>query len=221
MRATRALSLAVVGLALSSARMDAQQWDDSFKWYIGAQAGVLGFETPTQTRSWIPTGGGHLFVMAKRTGLLISVDQGFGSDEVTGYSDVNVATGVRPVNFTNIRRYSAMLTGYPIRGSSAAPYFGVGFGLLQVMSPQPQGVFSSPQQYTLAQRLATSKSTDGFISFLAGVQARVSRWQVFGQYQLTSSPSPGNLLRGPSHGFSAGLRLGLGSAREGVHGGGA
>jgi hypothetical protein len=219
MNATRVVSLTVLGLAMVTAPLAAQQWDDSFKWYIGAQGGVLGFETPTQTRSWVPTGGGHIFVMARRTGLIVSVDQGFGDNESTGYSDVNVTSGVRPVTFANLRRYSATLTGYPVRGS-AEPYFGVGFGLLQVVNPQPQGVFSSPQQFTLAQRLATQKSTDGFISFLAGVQARVSRWQVFGQYQITSSPSDGNLLRGPSHGFSAGLRLSLGGAKEGVRGGG-
>jgi hypothetical protein len=157
--------------------------------------------------------------MARRTGLLVSVDQAFGSDEVTGYSDVTVATGVRPVNFTNLRRYSAMLTGHPIRGNTQ-PYFGLGFGLLQVMSPQPQGVFSSPQQYSLAQRLATAKSTDGFISFLAGVQAKVGRAQVFGQYQLTSAASAGNLLRGPAHGVSGGIRVSMGGAKEGVRGGG-
>ena len=219
MRALRALSVAVLGVGLTVARANAQQWDDSFKWYIGAQGGVLGFETPTQTRSWIPTGGGHLFVMAKRTGLLVSVDQAFGSDEGTGYSDVNVSTGVRPVNFTNLRRYSAILMGYPTRGTTQ-PFFGLGFGLLQVVSPEPQGVFTSPQQFTLAQRLATQKSTDGFISFVAGVQARVSRWHVFGQYQITSSPSPGNLLRGPSHGLAAGVRASLGGSKEGVRGGG-
>jgi len=219
MRATRALSLAALGLALTAPRLVAQQWEDAFKWYLGAQGGVLGFETPTQTRSWIPSGGGHLFVMAKRTGLLVSVDQGFGDNESSGYSDVTTTTGVRPVLFTNLRKYSAILTGHPTRGSTQ-PYFGVGFGLLQVVNPRPQGVFSSPQQYTLNQRLATQKSTDGFISFVAGLQARVSRWQVFGQYQLTSSPSDGNLLRGPSHGFSAGLRLSLGGAKEGVRGGG-
>lgn len=219
MRASRALTLAGLGLVLASAQAQAQQWDESFKWYIGAQGGVLGYETPTQTRSWIPSAGGHLFVMARRTGLLISVDQGFADSAGTGYSDVNAPTGVRPVNFKNIRRYSAILTGYPVKANTR-PYFGLGFGLLQVISPEPQGVFTSPQQFTLAKRLATQKSTDGFISFVAGVEARVSRWVVFGQYQLTSSPSDGNLLRGPSHGLSGGLRLSLGGAREGIKGGG-
>jgi hypothetical protein len=55
----------------------------------------------------------------------------------------------------------------------------------------------------------------------------------FGQYQITTSPSQkvvtasdgtplavGRLLDGPTHTFSGGLRIGLGSARENVRGGG-
>lgn len=219
MRAIRALTLAVLGLAISSVRTEAQQWDDAFKWYIGAQGGVLSFETPTQTRAWVPTGGGQLVVMAKRTGLLISVDQAFGSNEATGYSDVTVGNGVRDVAFDHLRRYSAILTGYPVRGNTQ-PYFGLGFGLLQVVNPEPQGVFTSPQQFTLAKRLADEKSTDGFISVVAGIQARMGGSVIFAQYQITSSPSAGNLLHGPSHGFSGGFRVSLGGAKEGVRGGG-
>ena len=220
MHASRAFALAGLGLVLASARATAQNWDDSFKWFLGAQGGVIAYETQTQARSWIPTAGGHLFIRAKRTGLLVSIDQAFASKgSLTGYTDVNAPTGIRPVTFSSLRRYSAVLTGYPMRGSTQ-PYFGLGFGLLQVVSPQPQGVFSSPAQFNLAQRLATQKSTDGFVSFVAGVESRVSRWVLFGQYQLTSSQSAGNLLRGPSHGLTAGVRLNLGGAKEGIKGGG-
>ncbi|MFN0178784.1 MAG: hypothetical protein ACKVZ0_08255 [Gemmatimonadales bacterium] len=219
MRVTRVLGVALVGLAVASTQASAQQWDDQFRWYVGAHGGVLGFETPSQTRAYVPTGGASLLIRAKRTGLLISVDEAFGNDELTGYSDVNVSTGVRRVTFDRIRKYSAMLTANPLRGPTQ-PYFGLGFGLLQVVNPTPQDVFTSPQQFTLAQRLAQSKSTDGFVSVMAGIQARVSGVIIFGQYQMTSSPSPGNLLRGPSHGLTGGLRFGLGGSKEGIRGGG-
>ena len=55
----------------------------------------------------------------------------------------------------------------------------------------------------------------------------------FGQYQITSAASQrsvtasdgnvlavGRLLEGPTHTFSGGLRIGLGSAREDVRAGG-
>ena len=64
MRFTRALGLVGFGLATLSVPATAQRWDDSFTWSIGAQAGILGFETPTQTRTWVPTFGANLVVIA-------------------------------------------------------------------------------------------------------------------------------------------------------------
>jgi hypothetical protein len=219
MRVSRVLTVALAFGALSWSGASAQQWDDSFRWYVGGQAGVLGFETPSQTRAWVPTFGGQLLVVAKRTGLLLSVDEAFGSNELTGYADVTTAAGVRDVSFDRIRKYSAVLTGYPVRGPTQ-PYLGVGFGLIQVINPQPGGFFTSPVQANLAKRLADEKSTSGFISFVAGVQFRVSQWMAFGQYQISASPAAGQLLRGPGHGLTGGLRVSLGGAKEGIKGGG-
>lgn len=219
MRFVRTLGLVGIGLAVLSAPAAAQRWDDSFTWSIGAQAGVLGFETPTQDRSWVPTFGANLVVVAKRTGLMISVDEAFGSDQTSGYNDVNAANGVRDVSFDRIRKYQAVLTGYPIR-SSAQPYFGLGFGITQVVSPQPGGFFTSPQQATLAQRLAADKSTDGFVTLLAGVQFKLSKVVAFGQYQINTGAASGQLLRGSTHSVVGGLRFSLGGAKEGIRGGG-
>ena len=79
---TRALSLALFAAAGSAAVAEAQR-EDSFRWYLGAQGGVLLFETPRQTTAGIPTAGVQALIIAKRTGLLISVDEGLGSDEVS------------------------------------------------------------------------------------------------------------------------------------------
>ena len=158
-------------------------------------------------------------MVAKRSGLLVSVDEALGSNEATGYSDVNANAGVRDVSFDRIRKYSAVLTGYPIRGPTQ-PYIGLGFGLLQVVNPQPGGFFTSPQQALLAKRLAETKSTDGFISFVGGIQFRLGRVVGFGQYQISSSPTSGHLLQGPAHAVTGGLRFSLGGAKEGIRGGG-
>ncbi len=219
MRVTRVLSVAALGLALSWTAASAQQWDDSFRWYVGGAGGVLGFETPSQTRAWVPTAGGQLLVVAKRTGLLVSVDQAFGSNEVSGYADNTANAGVRGVQFDMIRRYSATLVGYPIRGNTQ-PYFGLGFGLIQVVDPQPQGFFTSPIAAATAKTAADQRSTDGFASLVAGVQFRIGRVMAFGQYQLSTSPAAGHLLRGATHALTGGLRFSLGSAKEGVKGGG-
>jgi hypothetical protein len=55
---------------------------------------------------------------------------------------------------------------------------------------------------------------------MGGLQFRVGRLAAFGQYQINTAPSPDNLLRGPLHLLSGGLRFSLGSAREDVKGGG-
>lgn len=219
MRASRVLAVVLtLGVAGGSAA-SAQQWDDSFKWYVGGQAGVLGFETPSQTRAWVPTAGGQLLVVAKRTGLLISIDEAFGDNELSGYADVTTAEGVRDVRFDRIRKYSATLTGYPVRGA-AQPYLGLGFGLIQVLNPEPGGFFTSPVEASLAKEVADQKSTDGFMSLMAGLQVRAGRVVLFGQYQITAAPADGQLLRGPTHGVSGGLRVSLGGAKEGIKGGG-
>src|SRR5690242_17473702 len=98
MRLISTLAIGVLGLGATT-RLAAQQDDSQFRWYLGAQGGVMGFGTRLQTRSWIPAVGGSLLVTAKRTGLLIGIDEALGSDELTGYTDVSVATSVRPVNF--------------------------------------------------------------------------------------------------------------------------
>lgn len=219
MRVTRVLSMALALGAASWSVASAQQWDDSFKWYVGGQAGVLGFETPSQTRAWVPTGGMSLLVVAKRTGLLISVDEAFGDNELTGYADATTAAGVRDVSFDRIRKYSATLTGYLSR-SATQPYLGLGFGLLQVVNPQPGGFFTSPVLADQAKQIANRKSTDGFMSLMGGVQFRLGQVMAFGQYQITAAPARGQLLRGPSHGVTGGLRFSLGGAKEGIRGGG-
>jgi len=219
MRAMRVLAGVLALGAFAAPRATAQSYDDSFKWYIGGSAGVLGFETPSQTRAFVPTVGGQLLVVAKRTGLLLSVDEAFGSNELSGYADVTTAAGVRDVSFDRVRKYSAVLTGYPLRGPTQ-PYFGLGYGLIQVVNPQPGGVFTSPVEASVNKKLADDKSTSGFVTFVAGLQFRVGRVMGFGQYQITAAPASGQLLRGPSHGVSGGLRFSLGGAREGIKGGG-
>jgi hypothetical protein len=219
MRNQRIMAVASLTLALAVTKAEAQQWTDSYKWFIGPQAGVLGFQTPAQTRGWVPTVGMQMNVIARRTGLMVAVDEAIGDKELTAYTDVTTAAGVRDVNFDHIRRYSAVLTAY-LTKSESRPYVGFGFGLMQVLNPQPAGFFTSSVQASLAQKLASQKSTSGFLTLVGGLQFKLGSWRGFAQYQLTSAPESGMLLRGPSHGFSGGFRWSLGSARESVRGGG-
>lgn len=219
----RSIPAAALALSLGTAHLAAQApGNGNFQWYVGGQGGVTFFKTPTQGRSGIPTFGGQTLIVAKRTGLMLSFDEGVGSNETSSYTDGN---GVQSVTFNDIRKYSAMLMAFPIR-SAAQPYLGVGYGILHVVNPTPAsaGAFQSD---------ASELGSFGFGSFVGGLQFQVGRFMAFGQYQITTSPSQksvtsgdgtvlavGRLLDGPTHAFSGGLRIGLGSARDGGRGDG-
>jgi hypothetical protein len=217
---TRIFPLAALALGLGAAQLQAQEpGNGAFQWYIGGQGGLVSFRTAAQNRSTMLTGGGQLLITARRTGLLLSVEEGFGSDEVATYTDGVGAT--KFVSFDDIRKYSAMLMAFPLR-IPIQPYLGVGVGLLQVVHPSTDG----------SEEAANELGSTGFASFLGGVQFKVARFVAFGQYQITTSPAvqvssgfgaergTGRLLEGPTHTFSAGLRIGLGNARERATSGG-
>jgi len=219
----RSIPAAALALVLGTAHLTAQApGNGNFQWYIGGQGGVTFFKTPTQGRSGIPTFGGHALIVAKRTGLMLSVDEAVGSNEQSSYTD---AGGVQAVTFNDIRRYSAVLMAFPIR-AAAQPYLGIGYGIIHVVNPTPT---SSAAFQSDANELGSA----GFGTFVGGLQFKVGRFMAFGQYQITSAASQrtatdgagnvvavGRLIDGPTHTFTGGLRIGLGSARDDVRAGG-
>lgn len=192
-----------------------------FSWAIGAQGGVLFFSTQRQTVSGIPAAGAHFSIVSRRGGLQLGVDEAFGSEEPTAFVDPSSGNTVREMQFDRIRRYGFNLTGYPVRGA-VEPYFGVGFGMLQVVDPQfdENTVFSSNQQAALSQEVARELSASGFMSFLAGFQFRAAGVAAFAQYQISTAPRQGDLLRGTGQSIMGGVRISLGGAREETRGGG-
>ena len=219
----RSIPAAALALVLGTAHLTAQApGNGNFQWYIGGQGGVTFFKTPTQGRSGIPTFGGHTLIVAKRTGLMLSFDEAVGSNEQSSYTD---AGGVQAVTFNDIRRYSAVLMAFPIR-AAAQPYLGIGYGIIHVVNPTPT---SSAAFQSDANELGSA----GFGTFVGGLQFQLGRFMAFGQYQITSAASRrtatdaagnvvavGRLLDGPTHTFTGGLRIGLGSARDDVRAGG-
>jgi hypothetical protein len=229
-KVTLSIPVAVLALCLTAAQLPAQQpGGGAFQWYIGGQGGVFNFES-IEGRQTIPSFGGHMLIVARRTGLLLSVDEALGSDEVGIYNLVTVnSTGavtsqeVIAAGFQDLRKYSATLVAFPIKGP-ATPYFGIGVGILHVSGVTPDDDFTK------------AVGSAGFGSFVAGLNFRVSRLSAFGQYQITTSPSQqqmtvrftdgskmsafGNLFRGPTHTLTAGLRFGLGNAKERATSGG-
>lgn len=161
---------ALITLSLfSAAGLHAQELrEDSFKWFVGAQGGVLLFETQTQTRSTIPSGGMHVLVIAKRAGLQISVDEAFGSKEKSAFGDSNAPNGTQDVTFDRLRKYTATAMGFPLKNSKVDPFLGVGLGILHTVGTEVVGTFTTPQAAAVAQERAVQAGSTGFISFLGG-----------------------------------------------------
>jgi hypothetical protein len=220
-----------LALCLGAANLSAQEpGNGAFQWYVGGHGGIMNFETSAQGRTTIPLGGAHLLITARRTGLLLSVEQGFGSSELGAYtlqaidSAGNLTSeAVVGSTFKYIRKYSAMLMAFPIKGP-ATPYFGIGVGILHTGGHNPDDGF------------AREMGSSGFGSLIGGLNFKVSRFSAFGQYQITTGPGVrstsvtfsddsklvgfGSMLTGPTHTFTAGLRFNLGNARERANGGG-
>jgi hypothetical protein len=215
---TLTLLAALVG---GNGALAAQQLrEDSYRWYIGPQGGVLLFQTQTQDYSAIPSGGLHILVMGKRAGLMLSVDEAIGSEESSAFGDASAPNDQRDVTFDHLRKYTAAVMVFPLRGRFE-PYVGLGFGILHTTGTQVEGVFTDPDAAADALAEAKERGSTGFGSLLGGLQLRASKnLVIFGQYQVTTAPSDGSLLVGPSHGIIAGIRFGLGKAKEDIKGGG-
>jgi len=186
---------------------------DKFAWYLGAQGGMSIIETQTQTPGAFPAVGAHTLITAKRTGLLISVDEVIMTNETSSYSDPAVVGGRRTVTFNDARKFSFTLLAFPFNGS-IQPYIGVGFGVMQTVNEYPSGPFNSPAEADQAEETANDLGTHTFPNFTAGAQFRLGKLLLFGQYELAGSPQSDHLLVGATHTFNAGLRIKIGSSRE-------
>ena len=229
-KVTRSIPV-VLALCLGAANLSAQQQpgNGTFQWYVGGHGGIINYGTAAG-RDNAPLGGAHLLITARRTGLLLSVEQGFdangqGTYDVTAFDSAGTLLAQETVTttFSYIRKYSAMLMAFPIRGP-ATPFFGIGVGVLHT------GGHSANDDIT------KSMGSSGFGTLVGGLNFRVSHFSAFGQYQVTTGPgirnntqrfsdgsritASGALLSGPTHTFSAGLRFNLGNARERASGGG-
>jgi hypothetical protein len=207
-----------LALCLGAAQLSAQEPGNStFQWYVGGHGGIMNFETPLEGRETKPMGGAHLLITARRTGLLLSVEQSFGSSS-SAFTNITVLDSTDAVQssedvfqtFKYLRKYSAMLMAFPIKGP-LTPFFGIGVGILHAGGYTPD--------------IDNAVGSSGFGSLLGGLN-----------FLITTSPSryvasmpgsgkttvvvSGNSFTGPTHTFSAGLRFGLGNARERAGGGG-
>jgi hypothetical protein len=237
----RSIPAAALAFCLGATHLAAQQPGSSnFQWYVGGQGGVVSIQS-LGDRRFLPTGGGSILITAKRTGLLLSVDHAFGSDEpaITSYqirdtSGTVVQSGTVGWTFQGLQKYSAILVAYPLRNRNVQPFVGVGGGLMHATG-NSAGRFADGRD-------ASHLSSSGFATAIAGLEFRAGPFSAFGEYQITTkmgfkslstvierdgTGKPtlteddfGEWLTGATHTLIGGLRLSLGGARDQVRTGG-
>ncbi len=238
----RSIPAAALAFCLGATHLAAQQPGSSnFQWYVGGHGGVVSIRTPMQDRTYLPAAGASILVTAKRTGLLLSVDQAFGSDELTATAyevrdttGAVVQSGTVGSSFQGLRKYSAVLVAYPLRNRNVQPFLGVGGGVMHTTG-NSGGRFADGRD-------VSHLSSSGFGTAIAGLEFRAGPFSAFGEYQITTkmgfkslvtviqadkTGKPiltesdfGEWLTGATHTLIGGLRLSLGSAREQARTGG-
>jgi hypothetical protein len=228
----RSVPLAALAVCLGAGPLLSQEsTHKNFRWYMGGHGGVTFFSTPTQGGSEMPVAGAHMLIVAKRTGLMLSYEHGFGSDETSSYGfavdstdGTLVDAGTVDVTFSGLRKASAVLMVFPVKNDYLNPYLGLGVGILHTTGNEPDGSSQS------------ALGTSSFGTLVGGLEFHVSRFTAFGQYQITTKPqfedvsTPlgggltlhefGRLIDDGTHTFTAGLRFDIGGARDELKGGG-
>jgi opacity protein-like surface antigen len=96
------------------------------------------------------------------------------------------------------------------------PFAGGGFALMQVLNPVVDCPGCNTAQFQQADDRVNDQSSKAFFWLMGGIQINYSsKLNVFAHYLLTSSAS-NFLLLSNTHTLQGGVRLSLGSAKEGI-----
>lgn len=217
------LAASLLALALFAGPAAAQRnAGNTYQWYWGAQAGILGYKTNLQPLYFDPMIGGHWFITAKRTALYVAYEQGFFLTAARAeVEDPNSSTGVRDVSFKDVRRVMLGVVAMPISGH-VQPLFGGGFALVQILNPivdcsgaDATTTCTSLADSSQAQIAANNAASKAFAWVMGGLQLNFGRLAVFGHAMATSS-AQSFLLDGTTFSIQGGIRYSLGTSKEDV-----
>jgi hypothetical protein len=196
-------------------------FNTNFQWYWGAQGGFLLSKTNTQPYAYDPIVGGHWLITSKRTALYVAYEQAFFLSDAQavifdpGSSASSVGPGFRDVTFKDVRRLMFGVLAYPTQ-KVIEPFGGGGFALMQVMNPVADCSGCGLGEAVEAEDRAHDASSRAFFWVMGGLQINYSsKLNVFAHYLLTSSAS-NFLLESNTHTLQGGVRISLGSSKEGV-----
>jgi hypothetical protein len=197
-------------------------FNTNFQWYWGAQGGFFLSKTNTQPYAYDPIFGGHWLITSRRTALYVAYEQAvFLADAQAvlfdpSSSSSSIGPGFRDVTFHDVRRLMFGVLAYPTQ-KVIEPFAGGGFALMQVLNP----VVDCSSCSTLGEAVEASDrahdaSSRAFFWIMGGLQINYSsRLNVFAHYLLTSGAA-NFLLESNTHTLQGGVRLSLGTSKEGI-----
>lgn len=203
-----ALGAALVALAAATP-LSAQIQDWQSKWFWGAKGGALGYSIPSAGTVFVPQFGGEWVITARRTALYVGYSQ-----SNTAERDTFHFTGVTPpiwIALNGMRRIQLAVIVFPTNGA-LQPYVGGGFVIETLTNARADTALSTAAQNTVDRALQDLQA-GGFALLTGGIQLRMGKLALYGQYQ--GSPQGRSfLLRGSSHSLEFGLRYAFLGARE-------
>ena len=197
-------------------------WNKDYQWYWGAQGGAFVSKTNTQPLVYDPIVGGHWLITARRTALYVAYEQAFFLSDAQAVIFDNNSSGCslgsapcRDVAFHDMRRLMFGVLAFPAQ-KVIEPFAGGGFALMQVLNPIVDCTGCDLSQTVQANDIVHDASSRAFFWLMGGLQINYSsKLNVFAHYLLTSS-APNFLIDGNTHTLQGGVRLSLGTAKEGL-----
>ncbi len=196
-------------------------FNTNFQWYWGAQGGAFISKTATQPYVYDPIVGGHWLIKSRRTALYVAYEQAiFLTAAQTVIFDPNstnssVGPDFRDVTFHDMRRVMFGVLAFPAQ-KVIEPFAGGGFALMQVLNPTVDCTGCNTSQAVEADDRVHTAASKAFFWVMGGLQINYSsKLNVFAHYLLTSSAA-NFLLQSNTHTLQGGIRLSLGTSKEGI-----
>ena len=196
-------------------------FNTNFQWYWGAQGGAFISKTVTQPYVYDPIVGGHWLIKSRRTALYVAYEQAiFLTAAQTVIFDPNstnssVGPDFRDVTFHDMRRLMFGVLAFPAQ-KVIEPFAGGGFALMQVLNPAVDCTGCNTSQAVEADDRVHTAASKAFFWVMGGLQINYSsKLNVFAHYLLTSSAA-NFLLQSNTHTLQGGIRLSLGTSKEGI-----
>jgi len=181
-----------------------QDWQ--YKWYWGAQGGMMGYTLPTTGRTFTPTVGADWLLTQRSVALYLGYVQSFAAE--TDTFTVAGLTGSQQVTFDSYRQIQINVVAF-IGDKQLQPYVGGGFVLATLSNAHQPGNTNT----TVADAINEAAS-GGFLQVMGGVQYRFAKkGAIFAHYQYTPQGRD-FLMAGGAHTISGGIRYAFLGSKE-------